>query len=195
MKQKESIQLIISWLTISFAFAVMMSDGLLGILRFPQALPVAIVAVGTGFIFHELAHRNVARHFGVHAEYRLWVEGLIFTLLIPIISAGNFFFAAPGAVYIYDDGKIGKNENGIISAAGPATNIVLGFFFLALIIALGPTGLFEMILIYSASINFYLAFFNLLPFFILDGAKVISWNAGIWGAMFLIAMYMSFFGM
>lgn len=193
MEQRELTEIIISWITISMAFAILMSRDFLNIFSLASAMPIAFFAVGTGFIFHELAHRNVAKHFGAHAEYRLWWFGLLFTIIIPIITFGSFFFAAPGAVYVFGDEKIGRKENGIISAAGPAANIIIAII---LIVASGffvQNELIFGILMTSAYINFYLAFFNLLPILILDGTKVFVWNSAVWGALFLISAAGSFF--
>ena len=54
----------ISWLTISIAFAILLSRDFLDIMVFVYAFPLALVTVGTGFILHEMAHRVVATHFG-----------------------------------------------------------------------------------------------------------------------------------
>jgi len=43
------------------------------------------------------------------------------------------------------------------------------------------------------SINFYLALFNLLPVFVLDGAKVFAWNKAVWAALFFPLAYFVFF--
>jgi Zn-dependent protease len=44
------------------------------------------------------------------------------------------------------------------------------------------------------SINLYLAFFNLLPFFVLDGAKVFAWNKLVWAALFFPLLFFIFLG-
>ena len=106
MDSSEFNQIVISWLTISLAFAILISEDFLNIFGYAQSLPIALVAVGTGFIFHELAHRNVAKLFGSHAEYRLWVPGLVFTLISAFLG---FIFAAPGAVYI--SGRVSRQQN------------------------------------------------------------------------------------
>ncbi|MBU0662043.1 MAG: site-2 protease family protein [Candidatus Diapherotrites archaeon] len=180
--RREWIDLTISWLTISFAFAVLWK-GLFNIGPLFDFLPISIVAVGTGFIFHELAHRNVARHFGAHAEYRAWSVGLVFAFISALVG---FLFAAPGAVYIYGR-NINARKNGIISAAGPAVNIIIAFIFLIIAPLVAGTQLLLDIAIFSARINFFLALFNLLPIGPLDGSKVFVWDVKVWVAMFTIA--------
>jgi len=185
MNKKEITDLVISWLTISIAFAILVSPGFLNVMGFALAFPLSLIVVGTGFIFHELAHRQVALHFGAHAEYRAWNFGLIFAL---VSSLFGFIFAAPGAVYIYSN-TIDRRQNGLISIAGPATNIIVSIGFLALAIAsinewttlLGALGF---------RINMFLALFNLLPVPPLDGSKVFAWNPIIW----IIAIAVSFTG-
>ena len=186
MNKKERNDLIISWLTLSAAFALVLSDGLLGILIFPIAFPIAAIGVGTGFIFHELAHRQVARHFGAHAEFRAWKTGLIFSIILPIITFGRFLFAAPGAVYIYGP-NLSVKENGIISVAGAVVNILVAMGFLLLSFLLAPESFFWVIVVWGSKINFFLAWFNLLPVFVLDGAKVFAWNKTVWAVAFVIA--------
>ena len=41
-----------------------------------------LIAVGTGFVLHELAHRTVARHFGAISEFRAWYNGLALALVL-----------------------------------------------------------------------------------------------------------------
>lgn len=197
MNSRERNDLIISWFTISLAFAIMIVPALLGRLPFHVALLIAFFSVGTGFVFHELAHRYVSRHFGFHAEFIAWKTGLLLAIVLPIITFFAFnnpiLFAAPGAVYIFGQ-NISIKQNGIISAAGPASNLLFAFIFylLAFFVFVDQT-LIMLVLYYAAQINAYLAFFNLLPFFVLDGEKVMKWNFMAWLTMIVIAAFMSFF--
>ncbi len=187
MRAKERNDLLISWVTISIAFAFMLGPGLLNVVDFATFLPISFVGVGTAFVFHELAHRQVARKFGCHAEFRAWTYGLIIALVLPIITFGRFLFAAPGAVYIYGP-NLTRKQNGIISLAGPATNIIVGIAFLsAFIYSLAFLHLTPYILEMLATvarINLFLALFNLIPFPPLDGSKVIMWDVKIWALVF-----------
>lgn len=181
--KNEKVDLIVSWLTISIAFSFMFGEGLFNIASSIVLLPVSLIAVGTGFVFHELAHRQVARIFKAHAEYRAWSLGLIFTLVSAFLG---FLFAAPGAVYIYGP-HITRKQNGIISAAGPATNLVVAFVFTLLAVAFGWNQDLNTVFVFIAQINFFLALFNLLPVGPLDGKKVMLWEPWIWGVMFAVA--------
>lgn len=186
MNSKELGDLIISWLTLSAAFALVLSRGFLNIFSLIVAFPIAAIGVGTGFVFHELAHRQVARHFGAHAEFRAWKTGLLFAILLPLITFGRFLFAAPGAVYIYGP-HLSIRENGIISVSGAVVNILVAISFFGLSLLLVPNSLAWIIAIWGLKINFFLAWFNLLPLFVLDGAKVFAWNKTVWAVAFVIA--------
>ena len=191
MRSIEKKELIISWITISVAFASVWS-GIFQFDEFIHFLPISFVAVGTGFIFHELAHRTVAKHYGCLAEFRMWKEGLILALVLPIITFGRFFFAAPGAVYIYGP-HLTRRENGIISLAGPLTNTIVAIVFLTILFLLPNTLMFPYVkdlCLGVAHLNLWFAFFNLIPIPPLDGSKVISWNPIVWGlAFFPLSIY------
>ena len=194
--KKEKTDLIVSWLVLSFAFTlVLLRVRLIGdIINSEKPLPlelavfIAFVSVGTGFVFHELAHRQAARHFGFHSEYRAWYQML--GLAVVFAAVTGWIVAAPGATYFFGQ-NVTRKQNGIISIAGPAINLVLGFIFL--IIGLAIIGSFVgNILIAASMINFFFAFFNLLPILMLDGSKVFAWNPLIWLVSIAIAGVMSF---
>jgi len=189
MNATERNDLLISWITLSAAFALVISDQFFNLMSLAEALPTALIAVGTGFVFHEMAHRQAARHFGFHAEFRAWMGGLAFALLIAIATGGRFIFAAPGATYIFAQ-DISREKNGKISIAGPATNLIIGFALLIAAVAVG--GSFSTVLGSAALINFYFAFFNMLPFGPLDGVKVMAWSRPIWAGTIAVAAVMSF---
>ncbi len=130
---------------------------------------IIVFTVGSGFILHELAHRTVARHFGALSEFRAWYEGLAIALALKIIL--GFTFIAPGAVYIYKD-YLTSEENGLISLAGPLTNVVLAIIFYVIHVPL--------ISDIGYHVNIFLAAFNMLPIPPLDGSKVLSWNVLIY---------------
>jgi Zn-dependent protease len=150
-------------------------------------LPISFVAVGLGFILHELGHKVVAQRFGFLSEFRRWDYGLILGLLtVPL----GFMFFAPGAVYFgYYGRMVTVEEEGKISLAGPVVNIILALIFLASILFIRPSlslsnaGTMYIVLltlVLGFNVNSYLALFNLLPIPPLDGSKIVQWNLPIY---------------
>ncbi|ENN96203.1 peptidase M50 [Methanocaldococcus villosus KIN24-T80] len=151
---------------------------------------IALIAVGSGFIFHELAHRFVARYYGAFSMFKAWYEGLLLALILKIVLGVTLI--APGAVYIYKDHLTNK-ENGVIAISGPLTNILLAFIFL--IISFIPIPLISLTGTVGFYINLYLAAFNLLPIPPLDGYKVVTWNPIIWAIVEIpLVIYILFRG-
>jgi Zn-dependent protease len=105
-------------------------------------------------------------------------------ILALVMSFFGFILAAPGAVMI--SGRVDKARNGKISAAGPIVNLVLAIIFLALAFLQLPN-LFKDIAFYGFMINSWLALFNMIPFWLFDGAKIIRWNKMIYGSIVAVA--------
>lgn len=183
---REIRDLIISMVIITVLFAYIFSGR-----TFPsiELILITFVAVGLGFILHELAHKFVAMRYGFWAEYRLWVEGLIFAV---ITAALGFLFVAPGAVYIHGE-YISREQNGKISASGPATNLILAGLFFLLLYYLPSSGIITTIGVLGFYVNSFLAMINLIPISMLDGAKIIRWNPVVWVVMAVITGLMVFY--
>ena len=157
-----------------------------------EIFPVMLLIIVLVFVFHELAHRYVAQRYGCFAEYRIWPIGIALSLLSALTG---IIFAAPGAVYIspysrkkshvfaFSIAHLTRKEYGKISIAGPLTNIIVGLA--SLITSFFYT--LELFLTIS-QISFFLAFFNLLPIFPLDGSKVMAWNMKIWITAFAVPL-------
>lgn len=112
-------------------------------------------------------------------------------LVFAAIPPGTFVFAAPGAVYIasrssYIGDAMDRKANGIISLVGPLVNIAAAGIFGLAYFALSAAGIRAFVingfnfLPWAIFINLWLGSFNMIPFFILDGQKVLTWNRGIW---------------
>ncbi len=168
--QIEKEHLLKAWVAISFAFAVLNTS--IFSQTFIVFFIISLVTVGLGFLLHELAHKLVAQRYGCWAEFRADDRMLIFAIIGAMFF--GFVFAAPGAVWIR--GHVTKKKNGIISLAGPVTNIILAIVFLMLKLVLLPTAIISLVLNYGLQINAFIALFNLLPFMNFDGAKILRWN-------------------
>ena len=89
----------------------------------------------------------------------------------------GFIWAAPGATWF--SGNVTKRENGIISLAGPASNMAIASTFLPFMFIL-PVGSFLWVsVVYIGFIIAFLGAFNMLPIYPLDGSKILKWNIGI----------------
>lgn len=179
MHRSEFLDLFISWLTISLAFSWVFSG--LNYNAILSNLPIVGIAVGGGFMLHELAHRFVAKKFKAHAYYKAWPFGLLFVLFTALLG---FVFAAPGAVYIYGE-HIDRKKNALISLAGPLTNVLLAFVFVILFFASASGDFWWMVGKIGFQINLWLALFNLIPIPPLDGSKVFVWQPLIWACAFV----------
>jgi Zn-dependent protease len=196
--KQEKIDLLISWITLSIAFTLVIINFNLGNvltggfgqnLTLNLALPISFVAVGTGFVFHELAHRQAARHYGFVSEYRAWYPMLGLAVIFAIFT--GWILAAPGATYFFGN-NVTRKQNGVISVSGPLTNISIGLIMVFLL-PLFNSGIIQTILMSASMINFFFAFFNLLPIWVLDGKKVLAWNPKVWFLAIIIPAIAVFF--
>ena len=152
----------------------------------------ALIAVGIGFVFHELGHKYVAQKKGLWAEFRAWPAGLLLAIGMALISRGGFVFAAPGAVVIspvkktrtgFVLKKLKREDVGHIGIIGSIINISIAA--IAAVIAFF-TG-FELAAL-TAQVNSWLAIFNMIPLSVLDGAKVWHWSKSIWAGFLLLCI-------
>ena len=192
-----------AWFAISLAFGIVLG-GLT--LKFFTAFIISAVAVGLGFLLHELSHKYFAQKYGYKAEFRSFDEMLF---LAVIMSFFGFVIAAPGAVMIFSR-VFDKRKNGIISVAGPIMNITLALLFLLLavlisggfnsalsILQLPISELLNMPIFYAIIavgflVNSWLALFNMIPFWLFDGAKVFKWNKVVYFLVVIIAVILVF---
>ena len=176
-----------AWVIISVAFAIVLTRGDLFSTQLLFNFLLSGLTVGIGFLFHELSHKVIAQRYGAIAEFRAFNPMLLLALAM---SFFGFIFAAPGAVMIAG-GHINIRRNGLISVAGPITNLVLALLFLIIksfdlsswINTLGQYGFF---------INSWLALFNMIPFWNFDGRKVFVWNKTVWISIVAIAVVFLF---
>ena len=171
--------LIIAFIVLSFSFAIsnvgLDAQGIISI------LPIVMFGVGIGFLLHELGHKYVAVKYGHHSEFRLWPLGLLISFATAFIG---IVFAFPGEAH-FDSDSISDEINGRISIAGPMANMVLALIFILIAILVYPLkfhfsvlNLIFLICTVGFSVNSFLALFNLLPLYTLDGTNVFKWNAG-----------------
>ena len=137
--------------------------------RFVTALALNLGTVGVAFLLHELAHKVVAVRYGQYAEFRAAYRMLGVAVLGGL---AGFIFAAPGAVY--HRGRLTDAQHGLISLAGPVTNLGLAGLFVPLVAVMPLFGT------RGVEINLLLAAFNMLPIAGLDGQTVREWSTVVY---------------
>lgn len=189
----EILHIIISMLVLSVAFAFAMVNGIFGLISSEDPLheivysfQFSILGILTGFFFHEISHKMMARRYSLWAEYRMFPQGLMLALLFGIFF--GFVIAAPGAVNIAGGAR--KFEFGKIAMAGPLANIIVGIVALAGYMEIGLDSVYGSVLGFISMINIFLAFFNLLPIGPMDGKKIIAWNSIVWAGMFIVSLFL-----
>lgn len=189
--EREIYHLAISVLVMSFVVAYSMVSGKVAglvdtAIAIALSMPGSFVIIAPAFVLHELGHKFVSQKFGFNAEYKMWTQGLLFALLVTIVSGGSFIFVAPGAVYFGGGMKSASlEETAKIGLAGPLVNLMLVGIFGSFAVL---SSSFSQIGFYGAYVNAWLAIFNLIPFGPLDGKKIFKWDKKIWGAVLGLAV-------
>lgn len=186
----EVVHIVVSVAVLTIAFAISIIGGIrylsgIDLTLFIYILGASFLAVASGFLLHELSHKRVAQGYGCFAEFRMYPMGIIFGLLTSLFG---LLLALPGAVMIA--GRITKKQNGIISAAGPLVNLLIGGTCLAAAVSFEPDSLLWLVVGIVAFINIWLAFFNMLPIPPLDGSKVFYWNIFVYLGVMAVAIAM-----
>jgi len=174
---QEVVEIIVATFVLALAFALVQvypvwarPNPLAAILLY---LPISLLATGTAFTAHEIAHKFMAQRHGLPAEFVINPMGIVFALATAAVI--GFLFALPGAVVFSgagaDDRIVGK-----VGAAGPAMNIAVGLVFFPLML------LFPLLWI-VVFVNFFLAGFNMLPFGQFDGLKIWRWSSVLYIGM------------
>jgi len=187
--RREWKDLIIAWVAISVSFAlifirVLFIQGGVQFIDVVTIFGIAFVTAGISFVLHEMAHKFTAIKFGFWAEFQKDSQMLL--VAIGLAALVGIVFAAPGVTMIYGN-SITREQNGKISLAGPLTNLLLCIPFGALSFY-NPSGMIGLVGMVGLQVNAMIAFFNMLPFGVLDGKKIFAWNIPIFIAIFAIAL-------
>ncbi len=150
-----------------------------------KSIPFVLAVVWVSIFTHELAHKLVARFFGLKTVFKIWESGLTFSALLALFG---WLLPMYGSTFIRQkDWAYNKHlkKMGLIYMVGPVVSLALASCFLALshwadtewLVPLGTIGFWA---------NFALVLFNLIPispFTSLDGRKIFLWNKIVWSLL------------
>ncbi|RLI46954.1 hypothetical protein DRO69_01915 [Candidatus Bathyarchaeota archaeon] len=161
----------------------------LGPLELTPWLLLSLALIFTfSFLLHEIVHKLSAQHFGLWAEFRLTLFGVLITFISILLPF--FKIISPGAVMIA--GSVTKEKAGKIALAGPLANIALSI--ISITVYMGTQNKFLQInSLFGAWINAIISLFNLIPFGIIDGFKVFQWNKLVWIIAFVASIALTIF--
>ncbi len=201
---QEILEFAISVVWLGGAFGIALAGGYKALFTVSDLKTIviqSIIVVFFAFVFHELAHRMLARRYGFHAVYHMWMPGLFVSIIGGLLG---FIIAAPGGVVLEFNGtsEDARKKVGLISLIGPVVNMALSLVFLGLAMGLvkyldstvvetrwlSALNLIWGVFIIGIEINSWLAVFNLLPFGSFDGFKVFSWSKKIWVISFAVSI-------
>lgn len=156
-----------------------------------EALPRAFFAVAVAFLLPLAAQKMLAKRLNCGAFYRLWLPGLIVSMLLMVVGIRPILLVGAVSLSAYQFGRFGyksrhmtMTEIGWIGAVGPITNILLVFLFKALASGSVESSLFS----YMAMVSGLVVLFNLAPIKPLDGSKIVLWNPLFWVFLVLVLM-------
>jgi len=173
LTQREMSELGRSTLIVGLVFTIASRPGT-DLVEAALVFAVSIVAAGAGFFFHELMHKFTAQRMGYRAEYHMGD----FPYVSILFAFAGWIFLSPGAVHISAVSRpITRGANGLISLAGPLTNLMLALAFFGLSFG-GP--ILHMVGAFGYRINIWLAVFNTLPAPTFDGKKIWDWNKALY---------------
>ncbi len=168
-------------LLVATVVVVLAGVSLLGFFFAPTVSYAALlIGFAASFLGHELAHKLVAMRKGFGAEFKVYLAGLLVTVLTAVLPI-PFKVIMPGAVVIR--GLQSLRDVGHVAVAGPLFNMVVAAVTLAVGRLLG-SGVLSAI----ASLNAFLMFFNMLPIMPLDGEKVFIWSRKVWLIVFVLSL-------
>jgi Zn-dependent protease len=145
-------------------------------------IPGALAAVAIAVLLPIAAQKIMARRLGCTAFYKLWLPGLVVSMLLMLVGIKPIILVGSVAISAYEFGRWGMKskymsmtEIGWIGITGPLVNITLA-------IVLDFMTPFS----YLAFVNALIALFNLVPIKPLDGSKVVLWNPMLWILLIII---------
>ena len=175
----EIIDIVIMSLFLGFIFKDMFqARGHYEPLKKHSHFKTALIAVAPAVIFHELGHKFISEFLGVSATFYAAYGFLILGFLLKLAGLGVFLI--PG--YVSHAANIAPFKSALIGFAGPGINLL---FWLVAGYFVKNASKYKLkmkyitLLVYTAQINKFLFFFNMIPIPPFDGFHVLSGLLGM----------------
>ncbi len=163
-----------------------------------------MMVVAVSIIIHELSHLSAANYFGTSGKFNLSMIGFIFVFIafifgLPLFTMGIITRIGKNASSS-ENTEILRSKKGYISTIGPISNLILvGIFYIILAIGFSlPGQALSNLLIYlgyvGVSYNVFIGLSQLIPIGELDGTRILSWEAVIWVALFVVFIFLGSVG-
>lgn len=182
---------------IFFAIPVLIQVIAAGYWWFPATIIIIFLLT---FLWHELAHKFAAQHYGMWSEFRMLPQGYILTGIAILIGIPIF-----GTGVVLSSGAKSQEEDAKVNLAGPLVNLIIAVALAALILVIGmgygvplPLSLEIQYMVFflrqGIILNGMLGAFNMIPVPPFDGVTVYRWDRGIWAIVMVALVSMLFFG-
>ena len=200
---QERKDLAISAILVTLVSISLQSNGIIGAFSVVPALVLTgfwwllVILAGSlllAYFVHEFAHKFVAQHYNMWAEFRMTTSGYYLSLVAILFGIPIF-----GTGVVFTSGTESLEKDGKVNAAGPMSNFVLAAIFaiVSLIIPLAGFGLTQpvyFIIQIGISLNAMLGLFNMIPFQPFDGGTIIKWDRRIWALLAVCLLLLLLFG-
>jgi hypothetical protein len=177
-EERELRDILLSILAITFIFAFNDKAESFELMHWLMHYALTFAIVFVSFFAYDFAMKAAALHQGFRAEYRMWPMGIAISIIVTLLTKGNFYLILAGGLFVHHMMilRLGKFRYGLnvmaqgtIAAAGPVANLFLMTLSLAMArqLMIMPE-LFN----YAAMINGYMMIYQLLPIPRLNGIHI-----------------------
>ncbi len=192
--KREKFDLLMSTTIISFLsilYLILSGRGWIG------QFIISFVAVGLSILARVAVQKRIGKKYDINVEYKIDHNLIFIAVLIGLLTNGAITFSAIGYTILstlfserigHKYKNISYEESGKIALSGIITHLILALSSLVLYPINRP--FFNEIL----KANTFMAIFNLIPIPPIDGHKIFWWSRLVWVTIFIISLFMMFFG-
>ncbi len=130
-----------------------------------ENMKFAMIITAPAIILHEFGHKFVAMAFGLSASFHAAYLWLIIGAILKIAKVPIIFFVP---AYVSYPATATHFQAAMIAIAGPLVNLLL-WISSKVLVKFTKSSRKKTLLLFSAKINMFLFFFNMIPFGFFDG--------------------------